>query len=80
MNENLFERVLIQLEPELAQEFVNAESRDFEKLLAFQVIKEKLVNVFILKHSPNLETYNDMVEDDRKLIQEEYDILKKVLL
>ena len=80
MNENLFERVLIQLEPELAQEFENATSRDFEKLLAFQVIKEKLVNVFILKHSPNLETYNDMVEDDRKLIQEEYDILKKVLL
>ena len=80
MNENLIKRVLTQLKPEFAQEIENAISRDYEKLLAFQIIKEKLVNVFILKHSPNLETYNDMVEDDRELIQEEYDILKKVLL
>lgn len=80
MNENLFERVLIQLEPELAQEFEDAVSRDFEKLLAFQIIKNNIVNVYFFLHSRDLETYNDMVGDKRKLIQEEYDILKKVLL
>lgn len=48
------------------------------KVLA--IIKEKEVNVFIFLHSGDLETYNDMVEDNRKLTQEEYELLKEVLL
>lgn len=47
---------------------------------ALEIIKEKEVNVFIFLHSGDLETYNDMVEDNRKLTQEEYDFLKEVLL
>ena len=50
------------------------------KLKALEIIKEKEVNVFIFLHSGDLETYNEMVEDNRKLTQEEYDILKEVLL
>lgn len=54
---------------------------DISKTLkAFDIIKEKEVNVFIFLHSGDLETYNDMVEDNRKLTQEEYDLLKEVLL
>ena len=51
-----------------------------KKLKALEIIKEKQVDVFIFLHSGDLETYNDMVEDNRKLTQEEYDLLKEELL
>lgn len=47
---------------------------------ALEIIKEKEVDVFIFLHSGDLETYNDMVEDNRKLTQEEYELLKEILL
>lgn len=50
------------------------------KLKALEIIKEKQVNVFVLLHIGDLETYNDMIADNRNLTQEEYDILKDVLL
>lgn len=46
-------------------------------LKALEIIKEKEVNVFIFLHSGDLETYNDMVEDNRKLTEQEYDLLKE---
>lgn len=49
-------------------------------LKALEIIKKKAINVFILLHSGDLETYNDMVEENRKLTQEEFDLLKKVIL
>ena len=51
-----------------------------KSLKALEIIKEKQVNVFIFLHSGDLETYNDMVEYNRKLTQYEYDLLKEVLL
>lgn len=51
-----------------------------KKLKALEIIKEKEVDVFIFLHSGDLETYNDIVEDNRKLAQEEYGLLKEVLL
>ena len=51
-----------------------------KKLKALEIIKEKEVDVFIFLHNGDLETYNDMVEDNRKLTQEEFDLLKEVLL
>ncbi len=51
-----------------------------KQLEALDIIKEKQVNVFIFLHSGDLETYNDMVEYNRKLTQKEYDLLKEVLL
>ena len=48
--------------------------------MVLDIIKEKQVDAFIFSHSGDLETYNDMVEDNRKLTQEEYDLLKEVLL
>ena len=50
-----------------------------KRLQALEIIKDKEVNVFIFLHSGDLETYNDMVEDNRKLTQEEYNLLKEVL-
>ena len=50
-----------------------------KELKALEIIKGKEVNVFIFLHSADLETYNDMVEDNRKLTQEEFNILKEVL-
>ena len=49
------------------------------ELKALEIIKEKEVNVFIFLHSGDLETYNDMVEDNRKLNQEEYELLKEIM-
>ena len=39
----------------------------------------KEVNVFVLLHSANLKIYNDIVEDNRKLTQEKYELLKEAL-
>ena len=50
-----------------------------KKLKALEIIKEKEVNVFVLLHSGNLKIYNDIVEDNRKLTQEKYDLLKEAL-
>ena len=55
-------------------------NNDYKKLKALEIIKKKEVNVFIFLHNGDLETYNDMVEDSRKLTQEEFDLLKEVLL
>ena len=49
-------------------------------LKRLEIVKNKEVNVFIFLHSGDLETYNDMVEDNRKLTQEEYELLKEILL
>ena len=49
-----------------------------KSLKALEIIKNKQVNVFLL-HSVDLETYNDMIADNRNLTQEEYDLLKEEL-
>lgn len=49
-----------------------------KSLKALEIIKDKKVNVFILLHSGDLETYNDMVEDNRKLTLEQYGHLIEV--
>ena len=59
--------------------------RNIDKQLeALEIIKTKRVNIHILLESNNVEEYNDSVyvcEGIKyKLIQEEYDLLKEVLL
>lgn len=49
-----------------------------KSLKALEIIKNKQVNVFLL-HSVDLETYNDMIADNRYLTQEEFNVLKEVL-
>lgn len=52
-----------------------------KSLKALEIIKEKLVNLFIVAHTDSKEAYNDMVSEHwRELTQEEYDLLKEVLL
>ena len=51
-----------------------------KSLEALEIIKNKQVNVFVLLHIGDLETYNDMIADNRNLTQEEYDLLKEELL
>ena len=50
------------------------------KLKAFEIIKKKRVNVHLLILSDSLEKYNFNLLPYRKLTQEEYDLLKEVLL
>ena len=58
----------------------NQDYKIIEKALkALEIIKNKEVNVFVLLHSGNLKIYNDIVEDNRKLTQEKYDLLKEAL-
>ena len=50
-------------------------------LKALEIIKEKEVNVGLLSRCANAERYNrGMCYESRYLTQEEYDILKEVLL
>lgn len=50
------------------------------KLKALEIIIEKEVNIHIFRHCSDLAAYNDMAEENQKLTQQEYDLLKKVLL
>ena len=55
---------------------------DENKVNALEIIKKKEVNVAALLELDNLQQYNnycDMVGGCKKLTQEEYDLLKKVL-
>lgn len=74
--DNSSHRDLVETENEILNTILENEN----KLKALKIIKEKEVNVFIFLHSGDLETYNDMVEENRKLTQEECDLLKEVLL
>lgn len=49
-------------------------------LKALEIIKEKEVNVYLLNYFGSLESYNEEVCIFRMLNQEEYDLLKEVLL
>lgn len=50
-----------------------------KELKALEIIKNKLVRVRTLIHSPNLDVYNALLEKRLQLTQEEYDLLKEVL-
>lgn len=61
-------------------ELVREKQESNKKLKVLEIIKEKQVNVFIFLHSgEDLDTYNDMVEENRKLTQQEFDLLKEWL-
>lgn len=51
-----------------------------KQLKALEIIKEKNVNVPKLRNSSNLEEYNRCFRDKCLLTQEEYELLKEVLL
>ena len=48
-----------------------------EQERVLEIIKEKNVNIAVLKNSPDLKYYNYHVSDWRKLTQEEFDLLKR---
>ena len=52
------------------------------KLKAFEIIKKKNVNTYLLQISISLKQYHILIEHSifEKLTQEEYDLLKEVLL
>ena len=63
----------------------NGEKTDYKviekSLKALEIIKEKGVNVGLLSRCANAERYNKgMCYESRYLTQEEYDLLKEVLL
>lgn len=49
------------------------------KLKAFEIIKEKNVNVLLFNFSTSLRDYNESRLEKDKLIQEEFNLLKEVL-
>ena len=56
-------------------------SLEIEKNRAFEIIKEKQVNLFHIVHTKTKEAYNDLVSEHyRELTKEEYDLLKEVCL
>lgn len=67
-------RVGVYDEIDVDQDFGRAEYY----LQALDIVKDKKVNMFILLHSGDLETYNDIVEDNRKLTLEQYGHLIEV--
>ena len=88
MNAELFSRIAIQLEPELAQEFGYAILEDKRKLKALEIIKEKNVDVWSLKNCLPELTYEKYLQvnkipqfafSEMDLTQEEFDFLKEIL-
>ena len=63
MNNDLFERVLIQLQPELAQEFALAVLEDKKKLKALEIIKKKDVDIYCIQNSIDIYDYNAGIEN-----------------
>ena len=67
-------------------EFYTAKPIEFsnvsdKKLEALEIIKEKRVNLDLFYYSKNLEDYNrNITTNNRLLTQEEYALLKEVLL
>lgn len=83
MNDELFERILLQLEPTLAQEFTYAVFHDVNKLIALEIIKEKRVNVYLLMKCQNVNDYNKFSMDANQchnLGEKEFNLLKEELL
>lgn len=59
------------------KEYANIE----KAIKALEIIKNKKVNIDILKQVDNVELYNKCIHYlDRQLTQEEFDLLKEVLL
>ena len=52
----------------------------FKFLRALEIIKKKEVNIYIFMRCFDLAAYNDMAEENQKLTQQDYDLLKEVLL
>lgn len=68
-------------EGEKAQFKLKALGNFVKKDKALEIIKEKLVNLFHLVHTDTKEAYNDLVSEHyRELTQEEYDLIKEVVL
>ena len=49
------------------------------ELKALEIIKKKTVDIWLIQNKKTLKEYNSMVDDSRKLIEEEFDLLKEVL-
>ena len=85
MNDDLFQRVLIQLQPELAQEFGLAALEDRKRLKAFEIIKEKQVDIAMILSCESADDYNRWCDtgaswSNEHIAQEEFDLLKEELL
>lgn len=88
MNAELFSRIAIQLEPELAQEFGYAILEDKKKLKVLEIIKEKvspLLEFTAIKKAEDKDkdntyyTINNNWDDTLYLTQAEFDLLKEVV-
>lgn len=57
-----------------------AESVNEDKIAAFDIIKEKGINLYMLKICDSLEEYNKLRNTAEELDQHEYDLLRRTLL
>lgn len=75
MTKDLIERIIIQLEPSLAQQFIKEALMDNMELIAFKILKEKLLenNICLTELDGNFKLIiNEIAEFISK---EEYEIL-----
>lgn len=84
MNNDLFQRVLVQLQPELAQEFGLAILEDAKKLKALEIIKEKPETLYLIPTYHNYDAYLELALDialiEEVYSPEEFELLKEVIL
>jgi len=50
-----------------------------KSLKALEIIKEKTVDIWLIQNKKTLKQYNSMVDESRKLTEEEFNLLKEVL-
>lgn len=52
----------------------------YQELKALEIIKEKTVDIWLIQNKKSNKEYNSMVDSSRWLSQDEFDLLKEVLL
>lgn len=78
MDKELIEKVLIQLQPDLAKEFAYAILEDNKKLKALEIIKP-YIDVYAPNRSVDRDVYMLCVgHDSYEISKEKYDLLKEV--
>lgn len=75
----IVETALIDYES-LQEDFDKHYERSYKKLRALDIINNKEIDIALFKECPNIEEYNNWCSNKAALTQEEYDLLKEVLL
>ena len=62
------------------QELVNCYEVIYKSLKALEIIKRKTVDIWLIQNKKTLKQYNSMVDESRQLTEDEFELLRSVLV